>query len=186
MEVLFNSLFDHIIGCLEDEYECISGRADGSDSPCISGTQVCDNVVDCIGGQDEPDDCCDHNDVRLVGGKTPLEGRVEYCRFGIWGTLCDNSWSTPAAAVVCRQLGFPTECMMLCSCVSVTMYGLSHNMLTDAESHCCAAFGAGNSSQPIHFNEVICLGSETDISECDRVIGRECRHTDDAGVICRG
>lgn len=51
-------------------------------------------------------DPCSEGDVRLRGGRSPLEGRVEICLIKKWGRVCDGSWSTSDGDVVCRQLGF--------------------------------------------------------------------------------
>ena len=45
--------------------------------------------------------------MRLVGGASDTEGRVEVCLGGGWGTVCEDDWTTEAATVVCRQLGLP-------------------------------------------------------------------------------
>ena len=51
---------------------------------------------------------CTNYDLRLVGGEVSNEGRVEMCYGNVWGSLCDDSWDTYNAQVVCRQLGLDT------------------------------------------------------------------------------
>ena len=46
--------------------------------------------------------------MRLVKGSSFLEGQVEVCVDGNWGTVCDRLWNLHDAIVVCNQLGHST------------------------------------------------------------------------------
>ena len=44
--------------------------------------------------------------VRLVGGVSSNEGRVEIFHNGVWSSVCDEGWGLPDAEVVCRSLEY--------------------------------------------------------------------------------
>ena len=47
-----------------------------------------------------------YTEVRLQGGSSSFEGRVEVLHDEEWGTICDDGWGLNEATVVCQQLGF--------------------------------------------------------------------------------
>ena len=53
----------------------------------------------------EPEGCVEGS-VRLSSGDIEQEGIPEVCVNGVWGSICDNGWSSIDGIVLCRQLGF--------------------------------------------------------------------------------
>ena len=103
--------------------------------------------------------------IRLVGGSSYNEGRVEVNYNGEWGTVCDDGWDDTDAGVVCRQLGF----------------GSSGTAIRSA--------GFGQGSGPIWLDSVICTGRESALAGCGHLgvnVTRSCTHSKDAGVRCSG
>ena len=102
--------------------------------------------------------------IRLNGSGNRISGRVEIYlpEFG-WGTVCDDSWDSRDADVVCRQLGF----------------------LKGKKVRFAAYYGKG--SGRILLDEVNCKGDELHLLECAHS-GKnqhDCMHDEDAGVECQ-
>ncbi|XP_051874631.1 deleted in malignant brain tumors 1 protein-like [Pristis pectinata] len=104
------------------------------------------------------------SELRLVAGFDNCSGRVEVFFGGTWGTLCDDSWDSQDAAVVCKQLncGYP-------------VLASGGRM-----------FAQGNGT--IWMDEVKCKGSEFFLWDCQfSAMGRhDCGYKEDVGVICSG
>ncbi len=45
-------------------------------------------------------------EIRLVAGSTHMEGRIELCSNGRWGTVCGGGWTERKTALVCSKLGY--------------------------------------------------------------------------------
>ena len=101
--------------------------------------------------------------VRLAGGSSSSEGRVEVFYQGQWGTVCDDLWGLSDARVVCRQLGYQDAVRALSG---------------------SSEFPSGEG--PIFFDDVGCSGSESRLSDCSHRGWNvnNCGHSEDAGVEC--
>ncbi len=62
---------------------------------------------------------CKDGDIRLVGVSNPLEGRLEVCYDGVWGTVCHNHWNALDASVACFQLGYSASGKILVTIVNL-------------------------------------------------------------------
>lgn len=101
--------------------------------------------------------------VRLVDGSSPLQGRVEISRKGVWGTVCGQAWTLKEARVICRMLN-----------LSDAFRAMKHSF-----------FGRG--SGQIWLTGVQCTGLERSLTECKHADWGEtssCSHSNDVGVIC--
>ena len=54
-----------------------------------------------------PDNCTEGS-VHLLFGSTTRNGTAQVCVNRTWGSICDRSWDSRSATVICRQLGFNT------------------------------------------------------------------------------
>ena len=78
--------------------------------------------------------------------------------------MCAGHFHTKLANVVCRELGYP---------------GAVRHRYN-------AYFGRG--SGPIWLDDPVCTGTETSLYNCSHngVGNRDCRHSEDVGVVCQG
>lgn len=59
------------------------------------------------------DAACTQHDIRLSNGPSAREGRIEYCYNNQWGTVCDDLFGTNDAKVVCNQLNYDGNGIMV-------------------------------------------------------------------------
>ncbi|KAG8435086.1 hypothetical protein GDO86_013154, partial [Hymenochirus boettgeri] len=144
---------------LLDEVECL-GNETSLDSCKKSkwGQHNCDHIEDAGVSCDPFTDGA----IRLSGGASTSEGRVEVYYSGEWGTVCDDGWTEVTAQVVCRQLGFS---------------GPSSLSLK-------AEFGPGEGF--IFLDDVVCTGEESSLVKCLHSSWgqNDCSHSEDVGVRC--
>uniref|UniRef100_A0A8K9UEL0 Lysyl oxidase homolog n=1 Tax=Oncorhynchus mykiss TaxID=8022 RepID=A0A8K9UEL0_ONCMY len=110
------------------------------------------------------------NSIRLTGGRTRYEGRVEVLSTEAngtrsWGLICGGAWGTKEAMVACRQLG-----------LGYANHGLQETWYWDSS----------NVTEMV-MSGVKCTGNEMSLSHCQHHRTVSCQKTAakfSAGVIC--
>uniref|UniRef100_A0A673CAM3 Lysyl oxidase homolog n=1 Tax=Sphaeramia orbicularis TaxID=375764 RepID=A0A673CAM3_9TELE len=103
--------------------------------------------------------------IRIVGGRSSYEGRVEVQVGSKWGTVCSTGWTTREAMVVCRQLG-----------LGYSMHAITETWYWDSS----------NVTEMV-MSGVKCTGSEMALSQCQHHKSVSCQKAAakfSAGVIC--
>ena len=132
---------------------------------------------------------CKTGQLRIVGGNIANEGRVEICMNNVWGTVCDDSWGSADATVVCRELGYSAQGEDIYSILCTAEWCFSKVLIhvpTDSVAFSSAHFGRGVG--PIFLDDVGCSGSEINLINCSHSSSVSCYsgHSQDAGVRCQG
>nr|XP_022906031.1 protein bark beetle isoform X1 [Onthophagus taurus] len=106
--------------------------------------------------------------LRLLGGKTEYEGRLQIKINNEWGTVCNYGWTIKNAALVCHQLGLA---------LNPNDWNLERNEIPSA-----------GTSENVILSNVQCEDFDVDITKCRAEQRLEfensCTHDSDVGIRC--
>lgn len=108
--------------------------------------------------------------VRLLGGSTEHEGRLQIYLDNKWGTVCDYGWTIIDAALVCHQLGLA---------LNPSDWRMQRSEVPDA-----------GTADDVILSNVRCTEQDIDITQCraERATQGEfansCTHEQDVGIRC--
>ena len=126
----------------------------------------------------EPLSNCTNGALRLMYGTTSLDGRLEICQGGLWGTVCaghysvqdlaysfSDTWTTANANIACKQLGYAP-------------IGASFRV----------GINPTQDTRGILLSDVSCNGTESSLLNCTHnPIGyHQCDHNHDVTIKCQG
>ncbi|CAH2236667.1 jg20886 [Pararge aegeria aegeria] len=106
--------------------------------------------------------------IRLLGGRTPHEGRLQVRIDGKWGTVCNYGWNIQNAALVCNQVGLalnPSDWFL--EPIEIPSAGMTEDII---------------------LSNVDCTEFDNDITKCRaetvESFENSCTHDNDVGVRC--
>ncbi|CAG9858649.1 unnamed protein product [Phyllotreta striolata] len=104
--------------------------------------------------------------IRLLGGNSETEGRLQLKVDGQWGTVCNYGWTMENAALVCQQLGYV---------LNPDDWNLERNEIPSA-----------GATERVILSNVQCDPFDLDILKCraERDFENSCDHDNDVGVRC--
>ncbi|XP_046609560.1 protein bark beetle isoform X2 [Neodiprion virginianus] len=106
--------------------------------------------------------------VRLLGGRTNLEGRLQVRIGERWGTVCNYGWTIRDAALVCHQLGLSLD---------------PDNWFMERSE-----IPSAGTNEEIVLSNVQCTEDDVDITKCRSESVNEfensCTHENDVGIVC--
>jgi hypothetical protein len=104
--------------------------------------------------------------LRLTGGRTKYDGRVEVLMNGQWGTVCDDKFTPENARVVCHELGLGDP--------------VSFRQIGQLGAH----YKINGQTAPIWLDDVKCTGQESSLLQCAFESPHDCKHKEDVTVQC--
>lgn len=106
--------------------------------------------------------------VRLLGGRSGKEGRLQVKMNGKWGTVCNYGWNVINAALVCHQLGLVLN---------------PHDWYLERN-----AIPLAGTSEDIVLSNMKCSEEDLDITKCKAERSEDfensCTHENDVGIRC--
>ncbi|NWW87585.1 C163A protein, partial [Rhynochetos jubatus] len=106
--------------------------------------------------------CSGFSELRLTGGVTACSGQLKVKQEETWATICFSHIDFKAASVICNEL----ECGQAVDILRGTHFGDRHELIWQEEFHC--------------------VGNETHLAHCPRMLhhSKMCSH--DATIVCSG
>lgn len=106
--------------------------------------------------------------IRILGGKTETEGRLQVKIDNVWGTVCNYGWDIKDAALVCQQLGLV---------LNPDDWYLERNEIPTA-----------GTTENVILSNLQCDDFDIDITKCrsERIgnFEQSCSHENDVGIRC--